>query len=83
MKDIFLLLFTFSLLTTCSKQNDNGLEYVDTVVIGGGLMGSATAWQLSRQGNEVLLLEKQDSIYTQGSSYGVARIARSLSLIHI
>ena len=40
-------------------------------------MGSSTAWHLSEQGKSVLLLEKQDSIYTQGSSLGEARIARS------
>lgn len=40
-------------------------------------MGSSAAWHLSDQGNKVLLLEKQDSIYNQGSSQGEARIARS------
>lgn len=40
-------------------------------------MGSATAWHLSQQGYKVRLIEKQDSIYTQGSSFGEARIARS------
>lgn len=40
-------------------------------------MGSSSAWHLSNNGKTVLLLEKQDSIYTQGSSYGEARIARS------
>ncbi len=47
------------------------------IVIGGGLMGSATAWQLTQDGQEVILLEKQDTVYTHGSSYGEARIARS------
>ena len=28
----------------------------DVVVIGGGLMGSSTAWQLAREGQNVLLL---------------------------
>ncbi len=41
-------------------------------------MGSATAWQLSRAGERVLLLEQQDKEYTFGSSYGEARICRSL-----
>ncbi len=50
----------------------------DVVVIGGGLMGSSTAWQLAREGQTVLLLEMQDSVYTQGSSFGDARISRSL-----
>lgn len=52
-------------------------EIFETIIIGGGLMGSSTAWHLSDQGNDVLLLEKQDSVYTQGSSFGQARIARS------
>ena len=40
-------------------------------------MGSATAWHLSDNDASLLLLEKQDSIYDQGSSKGEARIARS------
>ena len=50
----------------------------EIVVIGGGLMGSATAWELSKHGQNVLLIEQQDSIYTYGSSFGEARISRSL-----
>ena len=50
----------------------------NVVVIGGGLMGSATAWQLARAGQTVLLLEKQGPEYSQGSSRGEARISRSL-----
>jgi len=50
----------------------------DIVVIGGGLMGSAAAWELSKNGQNVLLIEQQDSIYTYGSSFGEARISRSL-----
>ncbi|WP_424963400.1 NAD(P)/FAD-dependent oxidoreductase [Ekhidna sp.] len=49
-----------------------------TIVIGGGLMGSATAWHLVQKGESVILLEQQDSIYSSGSSYGEARISRSL-----
>lgn len=41
-------------------------------------MGSSTAWHLSNYGEQVLLLEQQDSIYSYGSSQGEARIARSL-----
>lgn len=50
----------------------------EVVIIGGGLMGSATGWQLSKQGKQVLLIERQDSVYTFGSSFGEARISRSL-----
>lgn len=48
------------------------------IVIGGGLMGSAAAWQLSQYGEQVLLLEQQSTDYKTGSSYGDSRIARSL-----
>lgn len=58
-------------------QSEDTEKIHEVVVIGGGLMGSSSAWHLSNQGNDVLLLEKQDSVYTQGSSYGLARIARS------
>lgn len=50
----------------------------DIVVIGGGLMGSSTAWHLSNQGENVILIEQQDPAYTFGSSFGEARISRSL-----
>ena len=53
---------------------------LEVVIIGGGLMGSATAWQLSNQGTKVLLLEEQGATYTQGSSFGEARIARSSNI---
>lgn len=48
------------------------------VVIGGGLMGFSTAWQLSSYGEKVLLLEQQDRKYQNGSSFGESRITRSL-----
>ncbi len=67
-----LLIFQF---LSCSTPTDEKIE--EYVVIGGGLMGSATAWQLAKEGHFVTLLEKQAEIYTEGSSYGEARIARS------
>lgn len=48
------------------------------VVIGGGLMGSSVTWKIAEQGEKVVLLEKQDKTYNNGSSYGAARISRSL-----
>ena len=48
------------------------------VVIGGGLMGSSAAWQLSQYGEKVLLIEQQSSTYKEGSSFGDSRISRSL-----
>ena len=48
------------------------------IVIGGGLMGSSVAWKLSSYGEKVLLIEQQSANYNGGSSYGEARISRSL-----
>ncbi|CAG0916024.1 unnamed protein product [Notodromas monacha] len=49
----------------------------DTIVIGGGIMGSWTAVQLLRAGVEkVLLLEKFPLPHTRGSSHGATRICR-------
>ena len=48
------------------------------LVIGGGLMGSSVAWKLAEQGAKVTLLEQQGEKFDHGSSYGLARIARSL-----
>ena len=48
------------------------------VVIGGGLMGSSVTWKLVEQGAEVMLIEQQGEKYNNGSSFGAARISRSL-----
>jgi len=53
-------------------------ETKEIVIIGGGLMGSAAAWHLSRSGKKVTLFEQQGPDYTYGSSLGKTRIARSL-----
>jgi sarcosine oxidase len=46
---------------------------VEIVVIGGGVMGSATAWQLARAGHEVVLLERFEDGHEHGASHGAAR----------
>lgn len=46
------------------------------VVIGAGLAGSATAWQLARRGHEVTLVERTRPAAPDGSSHGSARIFR-------
>jgi len=46
---------------------------VDTVVIGGGAMGSATAWQLAKRGREVVLLERFGPGHKFGASHGATR----------
>lgn len=35
------------------------MEYADTIVVGGGPAGSACAWQLQRNGHDVLILDRQ------------------------
>lgn len=69
----FAVILISAIFTSCMQK-----DIKDIVVIGGGLMGSSTAWHLSNQGENVLLIEQQDSVYTFGSSFGEARIARSL-----
>jgi sarcosine oxidase len=48
-------------------------ESSDVVVIGGGAMGSAAAWQLARRGRDVLLLERFSPGHTMGASHGASR----------
>jgi monomeric sarcosine oxidase len=45
-------------------------------VVGAGLMGAATAWQLARRGHEVTLIETYDIGHKRGSSHGSSRIFR-------
>ncbi|WP_456788913.1 FAD-dependent oxidoreductase [Cellulomonas sp. P5_C5] len=52
-------------------------EHVDHVVVGGGVMGAATAWQLARRGAQVVLLERFDRGHTWGASHGASRIYRN------
>lgn len=46
------------------------------LVIGAGLAGAATAWQLARRGHEVTLVERARPAAEDGSSHGSARIFR-------
>jgi sarcosine oxidase len=50
-----------------------GTENVDVVVVGGGAMGSAAAWQLAARGRSVLLLERFLPGHTNGASHGASR----------
>ena len=52
-----------------------GVDY-DTIVLGVGGMGSATAYHLARRGQRVLGLEQFDLPHALGSSHGVTRIIR-------
>jgi sarcosine oxidase len=52
------------------------VERVDAVVVGGGVMGSASAWALARRGRDVVVLEQFGPGHTRGSSHGASRIFR-------
>ena len=45
----------------------------ETVVVGGGAMGSATAWHLARRGRQVTLIERFGARHKQGASHGRSR----------
>lgn len=80
MPNLFLLLMLILIPFTGLARDFHPENHHDVVVVGGGLMGSAAAWQLVRDGKEVILLEKQGLEYSQGSSKGLARIAKSNNL---
>jgi monomeric sarcosine oxidase len=48
----------------------------DVAVIGAGIMGSATAYALARDGRDVTLYEQFEVGHTRGSSHGRSRIVR-------
>lgn len=45
----------------------------DVIVIGGGVMGLATAWELSRRGHRPVVLEQFARGHVQGASHGETR----------
>lgn len=49
------------------------MEARGTVVVGGGAMGSATAWHLARRGRDVTLLERYGARHDLGASHGRSR----------
>jgi monomeric sarcosine oxidase len=51
-------------------------EEFDVIVVGAGLMGSASAWSLARRGRSVLVVERFGPGHRNGSSHGSARIVR-------
>ncbi len=52
------------------------METFDHIVVGGGAMGAATAWQLASRGHSVALIEQFGIAHDKGSSHGAVRIFR-------
>jgi len=52
------------------------MHKADVVVVGAGVMGSATAWRLAGRGHDVVLLEQFDLCHDRGSSHGAVRVFR-------
>ncbi|HEY3089669.1 MAG TPA: FAD-dependent oxidoreductase [Jatrophihabitantaceae bacterium] len=48
----------------------------DVVVVGGGVMGSAAAWQLASRGADTVLLERFEPGHMRGASHGASRMFR-------
>jgi len=49
---------------------------VKVVVVGGGIMGASSAWQIARRGHDVTLLEQFGPGHKNGASHGSSRIFR-------
>ena len=52
------------------------MTHAEVVVVGAGIMGSATAYALARAGRDVALVEQFAVGHTHGSSHGRSRIVR-------
>lgn len=54
----------------------------DVIVLGGGGMGSAAAFELARRGRRVLVLEQFALAHDRGSSHGLTRVIRKAYFEH-
>lgn len=51
-------------------------EQFDVIVVGAGIMGSCTAYEIAKRGHKALLLEQFDFLHHRGSSHGESRTIR-------
>jgi len=52
------------------------MAHYDVIVLGGGTMGIASAWELAKRGRRALVLEQFDLIHDRGAHSGQTRIFR-------
>src|SRR4051812_1285198 len=52
------------------------MQEVEVAVVGAGVIGAATAWQLTSRGLRVALFEQYELGHRRGSSHGESRIFR-------
>jgi sarcosine oxidase len=57
-------------------------SHFDCIIVGGGSMGSATAYHLAKKGQKVLLLEQFDFIHPNGAHGGQTRLIRKAYFEH-
>lgn len=58
------------------------MQHFNTIVLGLGAMGAATAWACVQRGQSVLGLEQFSLVHTLGSSHGHSRIIREVYYEH-
>lgn len=51
-------------------------QHFDVIVLGGGTMGTAAAWELGKRGEKALVLEQFSHVHSLGSHSGQTRIIR-------
>src|SRR6516225_6856374 len=66
----------FTLIMGAFLTAMNSDNHYDVIVLGMGVMGSAAAYHLARDGKRVLGLEQFELDHRMGSSYGESRIIR-------